>query len=233
MASNRFYYTIAVFMTVILLISCMKTLPTPGFAVDDEAEKIAADAGFSPEIAIILQKAAHDGIRRMRTADDNGTVIPVNGIESPVTVEHFEKCLKKIQKKTVGMNVLVFRSERNFGIKPDMVAVIKSTDQFDILRIRQTNGFTDSVSTVTIIETLQRWHNRSPFVITGAGIDWVELEFVALPADLITFAREVYALCPDVLSQGSGSIEALAEEIGRTNTLFLWWENPPYKTDPH
>jgi len=38
------------------------------------------------------------------------------------------------------------------------------------------------------------------------------------------FAEEVYQFCPDVVDQGAGSIDALAEEMKRTNALFLWWD---------
>jgi hypothetical protein len=41
---------------------------------------------------------------------------------------------------------------------------------------------------------------------------------------MVAFAREVYAFCPDVVDQGTGAVEALAAEMSRTNTLYLWWD---------
>ena len=38
------------------------------------------------------------------------------------------------------------------------------------------------------------------------------------------FAREVYAFCPDVVDQGTETVEALAAEMKQENTVYLWWD---------
>jgi len=40
----------------------------------------------------------------------------------------------------------------------------------------------------------------------------------------LTFAKEMYKVCPDIVDQGTGSIEALAEEMKKTKRLFFWWD---------
>lgn len=45
-----------------------------------------------------------------------------------------------------------------------------------------------------------------------------------LPEDLYAFAASLYEFCPDIVEQGCGSVEALAEEIAREQTVHLWWD---------
>ena len=56
----------------------------------------------------------------------------------------------------------------------------------------------------------------------GAGLDWMEARFVNPPKDFTLFAKEVYDFCPDVVDQGTETVDALAKEMQRTNTLYLW-----------
>lgn len=34
----------------------------------------------------------------------------------------------------------------------------------------------------------------------------------------------MYEFCPDIVEQGTESIEELVEEIKKTKKLFLWWD---------
>ncbi|MGQ0423169.1 DUF4253 domain-containing protein, partial [Bacillus sp. HC-Mk] len=55
---------------------------------------------------------------------------------------------------------------------------------------------------------------------------WVDAIFSALPTDeeMQSFAQEMYEFCPDIVEQGTESIEELVEEIKKTKKLFLWWD---------
>jgi hypothetical protein len=41
---------------------------------------------------------------------------------------------------------------------------------------------------------------------------------------MLEFAKEVYQFCPDVVDQGTETVEALASERKRTNRVYLWWD---------
>jgi hypothetical protein len=41
---------------------------------------------------------------------------------------------------------------------------------------------------------------------------------------MLAFARDVYAFCPDVVTQGAKTVEKLAAEMDRENVLYLWWD---------
>jgi uncharacterized protein DUF4253 len=37
-------------------------------------------------------------------------------------------------------------------------------------------------------------------------------------------ARRFNEFCPDILTQGTGSVAALARELRRTKLLYCWWD---------
>ncbi len=60
--------------------------------------------------------------------------------------------------------------------------------------------------------------------VIGAGLDWTEARITRPPADMLPFARAVYQFSPDVVDQGTGSVEELAKEMRRSGTVYLWWD---------
>jgi hypothetical protein len=122
------------------------------------------------------------------------------------------------------MKYMAFIIEMNEAIRSDKIGILKGNDQYDVLRIMQTNGDDYDISNEDIIERLQEWEKRYPFAIIGAENDWVEIEFRAVPDDIRSFAQEVYDFCPDPVDQDAGSIEDLIKEIKATKRLLLWWD---------
>ena len=80
------------------------------------------------------------------------------------------------------------------------------------------------IGNAEVIARMRQWENRYSFDIIAVGFDFVEAIFTRPPADMYSFAREVYSFCPDVVDQGTGTVEALADEMRRSNRLFLWWD---------
>ena len=101
---------------------------------------------------------------------------------------------------------------------------LKAGDQFEIARLQWTNGISFNIDNAAVVEKLQEWDKRFGLDLVGAGFDWVEAEFVNLPEDMSAFAKEVYEFCPDSVDQGAGSVQALAEDMKRANTVYLWWD---------
>lgn len=120
---------------------------------------------------------------------------------------------------------LLFKSEENFGTTPDKFAVLKTKDQFDIVKFRATSGPNYSINNDSIMLKLHQWYAQQPFEITGADEDWVEVRLSGINyAKAMSFANEVYAFCPDLTEQGTESVENLAAEMLETKRLFLWWD---------
>lgn len=119
----------------------------------------------------------------------------------------------------------VFASEMDGNEKLSIV-LIKSNDIYDALRMQQTNAINYDMDTPELIDKLKEWENHYSFTITQVDFDFLELYFHELPTGekFDEFVDDIYDFCPDIVEQGSGSIEDLAKEIRETNKVLLWWD---------
>ncbi len=76
-----------------------------------------------------------------------------------------------------------------------------------------------------LLQRLQQLETEEPFVITEAGLDYVGGKFlqrVRLPGRL---AQRLFAFCPDIVDQGTGSVANLERELSKPSPpLYLWWD---------
>ncbi len=106
---------------------------------------------------------------------------------------------------------------------PDMFIVIKSTDQFDILRLQGTYSQRNYLTTDRIISTLQQWHKSASFDIIGANGSRIEAHFSLLPADLKAFVREENRLCPDIMNEEGITPKEMERRHIASPYFSLWW----------
>lgn len=158
--------------------------------------------------------------------NEDGPKVNVPGIVIQLPEKKVASVLGKFSDAAAKNGCFIFRCAQNFGVagKPDEIAIIKTTDQYDILRVMATDGANYDIATDMIIKKFKTWEKSFTFRINGAELDWVSAEFITLPKDMLAFAREVYKFCPDVVEQGTGTVEALAEEMKKTKTLYMWWD---------
>lgn len=97
-------------------------------------------------------------------------------------------------------------------------------DPFDILRLARTDACNYGKLTEDIIRKLSRYDEEFGISIFAATTDTVRFTLATQPENLWVFANDVYNFCPDIVDQGVGSVQALADEIARYQTLTLWWD---------
>ena len=141
----------------------------------------------------------------------------VHATRAETVINDFSDTLRK-------QGFLIFMSEQNFGSVPDVVTVIKGTSQYDILAVQKTESTNYKLTTAVIVKWLKARQKRYPFVITGAGPEWVQARFIKPPKDLRAFAREIHAFAPDVVSPGEKSIARFAQQMKESNGFYLWWD---------
>jgi hypothetical protein len=168
-----------------------------------EAEReIAAQAGVSEEAARRLKGAT--GAGPLRRLVPSFGLDPLAAVAAPVSSERVDAVLEQLRPRMEALGHLAFLAHRGHGLRgePDQIAVLRSSDPYDILRAVQTDGANYEVYNDDLITRLKAWEAQCAFRIVGADGDWVELEFLTLPTDLAAFAEEVYAFCPDTIDQG-------------------------------
>lgn len=104
------------------------------------------------------------------------------------------------------------------------VVVAIGDSQFDILRLVRTNGTNYDLDTEDIIVKLMQYDSADGIRIFHAETDVVAFDLLRTPDDMMAFANDVYAFCPDIVDQGVGDVEKLAEAIEAEGTVYLWWD---------
>jgi hypothetical protein len=105
-----------------------------------------------------------------------------------------------------------------------VVTVVRGGNTYDILKVQRTEAPHYHLDTKAIIAWLKEQQKQGPFVITGAGADWVEASFVRPPKNMGAFARRVVSFAPDVLREGPHTVDKLADRMAETNGFHLLWD---------
>ena len=115
---------------------------------------------------------------------------------------------------------------QHFGIggHGDRVALFPRADRYEILRLMGTDGWNYDIGPDSIVTWLRALERDHSFVLTGMGFDWVEGRFRSAIGDADALARRFYAFCPDVVDQGTETVDALAQELGESQRLYCWWD---------
>ncbi|MBS1634926.1 MAG: DUF4253 domain-containing protein [Bacteroidetes bacterium] len=120
----------------------------------------------------------------------------------------------------------IFLLENGFGIngRADHIGILKTTDKYTILKEIKTDGINYDIDTDSLCRIIKQFDDRYSLELIGASGDWCEFLIKSEPTNWTAFAQEVYKVCPDVVDQGTGSVEALADEMKRSHRLFFWWD---------
>lgn len=224
---------ILLILMLLSLIGCEKGIQKKEVTLDESETALADTLGFDREVLLEVKSYAHVSLSQLKTVFSEyqpgtkkieKTVSKHNGITFSTDQEKARKIILQLKENLKAKGYRIFLSEMHFGYSPDQVAIIKTKDQFDILRVKQTDAVNFGLDNNAVITQLKKWHELYPFEITGADLDWVEAEFIQQPKDMLQFAKEVYKFCPDVVDQGTETVERLAREMKRSNTLYLWWD---------
>jgi hypothetical protein len=206
-----------------VLLACTGCRPRQE-ALSEKEAALAAPTGIPTELLLEVKHAGKN-LRQLQGTDPNGDPLWAAGVTIDVAPAKVPRTLRRLQQKA-GAGYFAFHSERNYGIKgaPDHVSLLKTSDPYDMLRTMGTNGWNYDISPEMVIARLKKWDAEFGLVLSGVSFDWVQAQFKHQPANMLEYAKEVYAFCPDVVEQGTGTVEALAKEMKRTNTLYLWWD---------
>jgi hypothetical protein len=147
------------------------------------------------------------------------------GYQASASYASVEENLLKWHQAARKHAAYLFRVDCNFGIanQPDVLAVLPTADKYEVLQAVGTDGVNYDVDNAAVITWLRNMEAQNPFTLTGAGLDFLEGYFVSAPQNSAALAKRMYEFCPDIVDQGTGSVEALAEELAK-GRLYFWWD---------
>ena len=122
---------------------------------------------------------------------------------------------------------LMFLTNLDFDDKYNSLydlAVIAGTDQYDILRVVNTEAPNYDLTNDEIVGALKQWEADVEFRIKTADEDRVEADILQMPDNVEAFAIKIYDLSPDTVYQGAGSLEAVVTDIKEDEYFWMWWD---------
>ena len=135
-----------------------------------------------------------------------------------------DKLLESYFQPALAEGFFLFRATTSESEGIHRLVLLPTSDRYVALIVMQTNGANSDLMPEDIIQWLKKLEARHPFEIDGIGYDFLEGRFhppIKKPKEL---ADELYEFCPDIVDQGTGTVQRLANELKRTGKLFLWWD---------
>ena len=112
-----------------------------------------------------------------------------------------------------GYTIFLLENNFNIGEKLDNIGVLNTVDKYEVLKLVGTNGANYDISNDSVITIIKQFDKKYALELIGASGDWCEFVINAKTTDWNEFANEVYKVCPDVVDQGTDTVEALADEM--------------------
>jgi Domain of unknown function (DUF4253) len=188
------------------------------------AEMELGRAAGIPESALAVIRAASKGpLEPVRVLDSLGNLGAIRGVGFALDQGRVKSTLALLQTQ-LGPDYFVVHTDQNFGYAPDSIGVIRTRDPLEVLRIRGTSGVNYDIGVDSVLALYRSWDAAYGLALQAAGPDVLQAGILRPPRDFLAFARAVYAACPDVVTQGTSTVEALADEMRSSRILFCWWD---------
>lgn len=168
--------------------------------VTDAEREIAQRIGFSERVVIAVKQATGSDRLEALTRDEGEALLAT----APRGTS--EELLLGLRGELLPLGYLPFLLDRtlDFQERPDTIAVLKTTDPLAPVRFAGTDAGNYDLSNDDILRTLEGWRTVCEYDVLGAERDSLYLRFHTLPGDMVAFAAELYAFCPDLIDQGFG-----------------------------
>jgi hypothetical protein len=207
--------------------------PQKEFLVDSLTEKekqYCTDAGLSFAIGLFLKKATNSSIEKLELFNEmDDTETPDNGpraiaICSSTTDEKAKNIIAENLDRLIAENKYIFINELSYNDGYQLAIIGNTSSPYEIMEFMGTNGCNHDIFTEHIIAKYRKWDAEFGIKPIGIGSDFCECKIINKNINYKKLAEEVYTFCPDVVDQGTGTIEALAVELELSGTISLWWD---------
>ena len=147
------------------------------------------------------------------------------GVSFDVPHNKVEAGLRQAHTDLLSKGFYLFRYEQNFDIngKADKVGLLPTTDFYAVMAVMETNGDNYGIGTAGVIAWMKELQQEQPFILTGIGFDYLEGHFTGTVKDPSALAKRMYQFCPDIVDQGTESVNNLARELEK-GALYFWWD---------
>ena len=180
-------------------------------------------AGLHPDTGLFLKKLTKRPIEKLVFEDYDTETDKPSGISSFCREDEARAIISRYQEEFISKGQFIYCCDiPGNGLQVGILNGI--TDPYQIMKLAETNGANYDLMTDDIIAQLKKWDDSFGIRITGIGFDFCECAIINKDIDYLKLANEIYSFCPDVVDQGTETLEALVDELKRTGSIFLWWD---------
>ncbi len=180
-------------------------------------------AGLHPDTGLFLKQKTRRPLEKLVFEDYDTETNKPSGICSSCPEEEARAIIRQYREEFISKGQFIYISDiPGNGLQIGILNGI--TDPYAIMHLAETNGANYDLLTNDIIEQLKKWDVAFGIQVTGIGFDFCEAAITNNTIDFKKLADEIYQFCPDVVDQGTETVEALAEELRSTESIFLWWD---------
>lgn len=196
------------------------------FSIDELTETEQShcqDAKLENEDALFLKKLTRRPIEKLVFEKEYSDIEKPDAICSLTTEENARKIVFDYLDKLRQQGKYIFISEvAHNGYKVGLTGA--TSDPYKLMEFAETNGANYDIETSHIIDRYKKWDSEFGIIPIAIGFDFCECQIINKNIDYKKLAEEVYEFCPDVVEQGTETVEALEDEMKRTGTIYLWWD---------
>ena len=196
------------------------------FSIDELTEteqSYCKDAQLENEDALFLKKLTRRPIEKLAFEKEYSDIEKSDAICSLTTEESARKIVLDNLDKLRQEGKYIFISEiAHNGYKVGLTGA--TSDPYKLMEFAETNGANYDIETSHIIDKYKKWDSEFGITPIAIGFDFCECQIKNKNIDYKKLADEVYEFCPDVVDQGTETVEALEEEMRRTGSIYLWWD---------
>jgi hypothetical protein len=237
---TRSFVLAVVLAAAVLLEGCSKPDSDGPITASDPTENLPArfkvqepvlkpdfsEAAASPEFQQAIKEASSllgSQPQPLHSPGENTEL--TGGVSFDVPARRVGAILSDAHMKFLAKGFYLFRYEQNFGFDdaPDKLGLLPTTDKYAVMAAMETNGDNYGIGTAGVIAWMKELEQSQPFLLTGIGFDYMEGHFTGPVKETQDLARRMYEFCPDIVDQGVGTVDKLAEEL-EDRTLYFWWD---------
>ena len=163
-------------------------------------------------------------VEQLWSYDADFNEIKVEGLILKVKPSSGLKKTTALRSALAGYDSQAYFFDNSHGFDSDLIAIVNTKDDLEYLSIVRTDGINYEITAEQVVSKFKAWDSEYELELIGAGRDWLEAKVKSTSVDWKKFAKEAYKFCPDIVDQGTGSLEALELEMKRGKILYLWWD---------
>ncbi|WP_300597816.1 DUF4253 domain-containing protein [Niabella sp.] len=228
---NRMIWAIV----IVMLMSCSEPAGDNGYSLTKSEQAICDSLHLDPFVIQELRAYSQVPVtpfhysRGKIYADNKMTEVdPIRfpGIVFSETEDNAYELIYKLKDSLRNRGYTIFKVEL-MGEADNWkhrVGIVKETNPYSILKKMETEGINYDITNDRLLTIIKDLDKKYQLELIGASGDYCEFIIHRPPADWNQLAKEIYAICPDTVEQGVGSVEALARELKQNRRLYFWWD---------